>query len=122
MHFLVVSAATIDLSPILTPLIQIAGLILMGLAGWGVKKILDLLHIGKESTLRATLLDAVDRGITFAQNQATLAANGAQVPVTNSTVATAANYVISKFPGTISALGLTNQHVADMVIAKLPLT
>jgi hypothetical protein len=121
MHLAVVSAGVIDLSPILTPLIQFVGLILMGLAGWAVKKLADLLHIAKDSALRQTMLDAVDRGISFAQNKATtMAAAGVTIPTNNAVAADAVNYVVSKFPDTLNGLGMTPQHVADVVLSKMP--
>lgn len=122
MNFAVVTAATIDLSPILTPLIQLGGLILMGLVGYGVKKLCDVLHIAQDSALRQTILDGVDRGISFAQNKVTtLVASGVNVPAPQNAVADAAvNYVVTKFPGTLNSLGMTPQHVADLVLAKLP--
>jgi len=121
MHLAVVSTGAIDLSPILTPLIQTIGLILMGLSAWAVKKFADLLHIAKDSALRQTMLDAVDRGISFAQNKATtMAAAGVTIQTGNAVAAEATNYVVSKFPDTLNALGMTPQHVADVVLAKLP--
>lgn len=112
---------TVDLSPVLNVVIQIAALVLMGLAAWIAQKAAAWLHISTQSALFQNVLDAVDRGIAYGQQQAAAkVAAGVPVQVNNAVAASAANYVITKMPDTLTSLGMTPAHVADLVLAKLP--
>lgn len=111
----------VDLSPLLTPLIQIAGLVLTGLVGWAATRVAAYAHISSQNSLLQSVLAAVDRGINYGQQVATAAAQkDATVNVTSATQAAAVQYVTSKLPGTLAKLGMTPAHVADLVLAKLP--
>jgi len=113
----------IDLTPILNPLIQTAGLILTGFASWALAMVANYAHVSKQSALLQNVLGAVDRGISYAQNQATTYADGhGTIMPTTSTEQTAVNYVVSKMPGALKSLGMSPAHVADLVVAKLPVS
>lgn len=124
---LAVATSTVDLSPILDPLIQIGGLLLTGIAGWLSLRFAQYLHLSKQSAALTTILGAVDRGIAYGTQvaQAKVDAND-KVAVSNATQAEAVNYVVSKLPGTLKAIDIDpttadgRQKVADMVLAKLP--
>lgn len=119
---LATSATTIDFSPVLTPLLQLAGLVLTGVAGWAVTKLATYLHVQTQSALLQTVTDVADRAISYAQNvvAAKVASGGAVVDVKNATIAEASNYLIAKAPQSLRALGMDSTHVADLILAKLP--
>jgi hypothetical protein len=127
MHLLLIAAvatatASIDLSPILAFLLQIAGLVLTGIVGWLGTRLALYFHVSTQSQLFANVLGAVDRGIAFAQqNLAARIANatGDKIALGSAVQAQAVNYVVSKLPDTLSKLGITPAHVADLVTAKL---
>jgi hypothetical protein len=116
-----VAATTIDLSPVLTPLLQLAGLVLTGVASWALGRVAQHFRVATQSALFQNVLGAVDRGIAFGQQtvQADITAHG-QVAVSNAVQAQAVQYVVDKLPGTLKALDITPAHVADLVLAKLP--
>lgn len=111
----------VNLAPILDPAIQVAGLVLTVIAAWLAPLLAKRIGVSTQSALMQNLLGAVDRGISYGQQQATsLAAQDANVNVTDATQAAALSYVVQKMPGTISKLGISPQHVADLIVAKLP--
>ena len=121
------ATATVNLSPILDPLVQVGGLVLTGLAGWASWKVSQFAHTAWQSALLNRVLGAVDRGIAYGTQKAqTVADANANVDVGDATKAAAVNYVVTKMPGTLKALGIDvtsqtgQQHVADLVLAKLP--
>ncbi len=117
---LAVATSTVDLSPILNPLIEIAGLVLSGFAMWALQRVATHFGISTKSALFQAVLGATDRGIAYAQNVVEARADTATVDVKNAVAAEAANYVTSKMPEALNKLGMTEQHVADLVLARLP--
>lgn len=113
--------STIDLSPILTPALQLGGLILTGIASWALTLVAAHFKVSTNSALFQNLLSAIDRGISYGQQVAQTKADAlGKITTQNAVVAEAANYVVSKMPSTMAALGITQAHVADLVLAKLP--
>ena len=111
----------IDLTPILNPLITLAGLVLAGFASWAMAHIAAYAHVSMQSQQMQTVLGAIDRGISYGTSKATaLAAQDGTVNVADTAADEAANYVITKLPGTLKSLGITQQGVADLILAKLP--
>jgi len=117
----------VDLSAILVPIVQIAGIGLTGLAGWAILKVADYAHISKQNVALQTLLGGVDRAISFAQQVALKDVDAHDtIAVQNALTASAANYVIQKLPGTLKTLGIDvtttsgQQHIADLILSKLP--
>lgn len=116
-----VTATAIDLSPILQPLIQLAGLILMGVASWAVAKVAQLAGLGQQTALKQALIDATGRAIQWGESQiGQKIGSGASIETHNAVVAAAANYLISKMPDTLKSLGYTPQSIEDWVVAHLP--
>lgn len=112
---------TVDLSPVLNVVIQIAALVLMGLTAWIAQKAAAWLHISTQSALFQNVLGAVDRGIAYGQQQAAAkVAAGVPLYVSSAVAAEATKYVVDKMPGTLNSLGMSPAHVADLVLAKLP--
>jgi len=118
---LAVSTTAIDLAPIINPIISLAGTVLMGVASWALAKVAQLAGLGQQTALKQAVLDGVQRAITYAESQVgQKVSNGVPVDVHNAVVATAANYLITKFPGYIAKLGWTPQAISDLVVAHLP--
>jgi hypothetical protein len=112
---------TIDLSPVLTPLLQLAGLVLTGVATWALQAVAHHFHVSTQSALFQNVLGAVDRGIAYGQQQAAAkVAAGVPVQVNSAVQAQAIQYVVDKMPDTLKSLGMDPTHVADLVLAKLP--
>ena len=115
------AATTVDLSPIVTPIIDIAGTVLTVLASWAAYKIAQMAHISTQSALAKTVLSGVDNAISYGQAMATAdVAKGLSINVQNATAAHALNYMVSHFPDAQKLLGMTDQHLADIITAKLP--
>lgn len=115
------TTTTIDLAPVLTPLIQIAGIALAGVVTWLAGRAATYFHVSTQNALLQRVVDIADRGIAYGQQVVTeKVAAGAKVDVKNAVLAEATNYVLTKAPDAVASLGMTNQHVADMVLAKLP--
>ena len=110
----------IDLSPILTPLVQLAGLALAGFASWALSQVAAHYKISTQSALFQNVLGAVDRGIAYGQTVVAAKASNVTINTSNAVAAEAANYVISKMPDALAKLGMTPAHVADLVTARLP--
>jgi hypothetical protein len=122
---LALAAPIVDLSPIVTPLVQLGGLLLTGLASWATLRFSQYLHLSSNNAAMQQLLGAVDRGISYgqqvAQAQATTIANtDVNAYLKSETQRQAVNYVVTKLPDTLKRLNMTPQHVSDLVLAKLP--
>ena len=126
------SAATVDLSPITEPLIQAAGAVLTGLVGWTLwaarswlSTKVDLSKTEMDDILAQNLKEAAHRGIDYAMQMSKekLGKGGAlsTVNVDNQFIKMGADYVIRSYAGTIAKLGITPQHVEDMIRARLPM-
>lgn len=112
---------TIDLKPLLDVLIQFGALILTGVLAWAVKRAADYFHVAKDSELRTVVSGAIDNGIAFAVAKAKDAeARGATIHTKDQMIANAANYVLPKVPDALAKLGVTPDHLAEIITAKLP--
>ena|ERR1700761_2297905 len=122
--------AQVILGPILTLLLETIGAILSALAAAYtptlVAKLSTWLHIKINAAATARITSAVDNAITYAVNTGTRDVSHLNIPVKDPQVATAANYVISKMPGTLKQMGIDittdagQQQVADLVLARIP--
>lgn len=115
----------VDLSPILDPAIEIAGLVLTALAAWLSAKIASALHIQKTSTARTMLVGIVDNAIAYGVQRATSAADAKATVQLPSTQAAALQYVVDKAPATLKAVGIDpdspagQKQIADLITARL---
>lgn len=107
----------IDLAPIvngvIVPLLTPA---LIAAITWAAARIGKLAHIQLQDSQRALLATAIDNAIAYAEQ---LLAGKAQVQASDK-VATAVNYLLPKAPEALKSLGVTPEHLAQMVTAKLP--
>lgn len=108
---------TIDLAPLVNGvLIPLLAPALLGVLTWAGARLSLLLHIKLQDSQRAVLSAAVTNAIAYAQQR--LAAR--ETVLVSDQVATAVNYILPKIPGALKSLGVTPQHLAELVTAQLP--
>jgi hypothetical protein len=115
--------STLDLSPILTPLTQIAGIAITGLLAIYIPKALAAFQartgIQLTDQQRATVLGAVQ---TAAGNLETKLDQGvikvAQINVNNPAIQAQAQAAINAVPDAMKALNMTPDSVARMIVGK----
>lgn len=101
--------STIDLSPILTPILQVVGIGLAGLAAALIQRALARVNISITDAQRQQLEDAAAKSLQAGIGLMTdrIRAKGWDHPeVQNGAVAAAANYAIAKFPAALAAVGI----------------
>jgi len=106
----------IDLSPIinqvivplLTPLLLAAG-------AWALNRVAAYAKFQVQDGQRAMLEKAIRNGIAYAEKQA----SGIASISADEKVAAAANYVLPKIPGALKGLGVTPEHLASLIKARL---
>lgn len=107
----------IDLSPLINGvIIPLLTPILIALVGWAATKVAALAHIQIQDSQRAVIGDAVTNGLAFAEQKL---APYEQVTA-DQKVAAAVNYILPKVPDALKSLGITPQHLMDLVTARLP--
>lgn len=123
-----VDASTIDLTPVLTPLIQIAGIALATLAGWVLTRLAQKFGIQGNTASMQNIDDAAMKSIQAAvmASQQTIALKGwDHVQTQNQLVAIAATYM-PKFKTTLAQAGIdpgTEQgkaSIRDIITRALP--
>ena len=107
----------IDLAPtinqVVLPLLS-AGLLAM--LTWAVQRLGAFFHIKLQDSQRAVLSAAVTNGIAYAQQML-----GPHEDITvDGKVAAAVEYVLPKVPGALKSLGVTPDHLSQLVTAQLP--
>jgi hypothetical protein len=108
----------IDLTPLVDQvLVPIVSTVLVGVATWALTKVAAYAHFQISDGQRKVVADAITNGIAYAEKQ--LAGNGVIVSA-DAKVAAAVNYVLPKVPGALKALGVTPEHLAQIIAAKLP--
>lgn len=114
----VAAAATgvIDLSPVVNQVIvPVLASVLIAVVIWAVQRAGAFFHFTISDGQRQLVSTAVDNAIAYAQT--TLAPK--EKITTTDIVAEAVNYLLPKIPDTLKALGITPDHLADLVTAKL---
>lgn len=115
------TTTAIDLSAVLTPLLQLAGTILLGVATWAINLGAQKTGLENQTALKNMLIDATGRAITWAESQVGQKIGaGASIDVHNAVVAQAANYLLTKMPDTLKSLGISGTAIEDWVLAHLP--
>lgn len=115
-------AHVIDFTPILQQLIQLLGLVLMGLATWAVKKASDYFGLKQDDSARALIETAVKNGVKYAEGKLSgeVSKLDPAVTVNSPFVAEAANYVIGHVPDALTRLGVTQQQLSEKILAQMP--
>lgn len=117
---------TIDISPITTQLIQVAGTMLAGVAIWAgiwVKSLLakktKLADSQFAESMQARYNEAVARGMAYAETKAqSMVPSGGKIKIDNDFVREAAQYVIDLWPDLTKEMNF--EGVAKSIVARLP--
>ena len=112
----------IDFSPILNQLIELVGLLLVGVATWAVKKVADYFGLKQDDAARALIASAVNNGVKFAEGKLNTEVSklDPRITVNSAFVAEAANYVVGHVPDALTRLGVTEQQLSEKILAQLP--
>lgn len=119
-------AMTVDFRPffdqVLMPaLTTLMGLLVPVLATWATVKLANLLHVKANAALSDQVLGAVTNAAKFAVNEAQATGDKNLVGVThNEMVAKAAQYLNTNVKGKMDALGLTDEHIDNLIRSALP--
>lgn len=121
---------TLDLTPILTPLLQLAGIALAAGATWAVGRAASYFHISAQNTAIQAFDDALVRSIHAGAGAAAdaIKANGYDhVDVQSQIVAWAAPYAMEKFGPALKNIGLdpndpaaTTRYITDELNRVFP--
>lgn len=110
----------IDLSPILTDVIQALAVLLLALGSWAIKKLMTKLGLEHDDKIRGYLEEALLNGIEFAKKKAGDAAQSLHsIEVKDKVVADAANYVAKGVPDALRHFGITDERLKEMLLARL---
>ena len=113
---------TIDLSPLLGLAAQALIAVLAAVATWAAVWVKKKTHIEVNGLLSQQIDEVVTRAVGFAQaHLMTLLghADFAKVETRNTAVQIALGFVASQAPAQIAKLGLTEQNLADLLLARL---
>jgi hypothetical protein len=102
-------AASIDISPIVNVLLQLAATVLLGFGTWGVTQLVQWLGLKNSAQATANLDDALEKAVTYGLQQSTALIKQKgwdDVEVRNATLAKAAPYLIDRFPDALRAVGV----------------
>lgn len=113
-----------DLSPITDLLLQGAGAIVLGLAGWATQRLIAWLNLKVSAQQTAALDGALQKALTYGIQQAktTIDAKGwDHVDVKNQVLGTALDTMVQKFPDALKGIGvdLADPKVGPIVTAML---
>lgn len=116
-----ITETAVDISPIVNLAIElIVGGVLTPLAIWALKRFLDKLHIDTQGILGQRILTAAANGASLAISKAEDAADKhATVTTKDQLVANALDYANRAVPDAIAKTGITQDHLASIVTAKL---
>lgn len=113
--------STLDLSSTVNLVINLVATgIVLPLIAWGIAKVLAKLKIDKDSQLGQMVMSAAENGATLAAAKlASAASSNAHISTTNDAIAEGVRYVQNALPDALKKLGVTDEHLADIVTAKL---
>ena len=112
-------ATAIDLTPIIEPVLQMAGVLLAGVLMWAAKRGADYFKVQLTADHRAVLQDAIDRGVSFGIGKAKQQLSSVQIDVKNEAAAAAVNYVLARTPDALDHFGVTRESLVEMVMSRL---
>lgn len=113
-------ATTVDLAPVIEPLLQAAGVLLAGVLMWAAKRGADYFKVQLTADHRAVLQDAIDRGVSFGVGKAKKQLEGGvRIDVKHEAAAMAANYVLARTPDALKHFGVTRESLVEMVMSRL---
>lgn len=109
----------INLTPLADMLIEILGVVLTALLGYGVMVLKKHLKLKDDDKLDQLLYETIDRGIGFAKYKAKAATRDLTVQTSNQFVEEAAEYVIKGIPHIRKDLGITDQRIKEIIEARI---
>lgn len=111
---------TVDLTPIVGAILALASAAITAAIPIVVPALLARLKIANNSDLAARVETAADAAAGMAYRYAIAHTGGfANISVHDAAMATAINHVTSSLPDTLAKLGITPEHVEQMVTARL---
>ena len=111
-----------DLTPLATQVAQLLIAILAAAATWAAAWVKKRANIAADSDLSHQLDGLLSEAVSFAQGHLmTLLghADFAKVETRNAALQIGLSFVASQAPGILNSLGLSEQHVADLLLAKM---
>lgn len=111
---------SVDLTQVVQVLASLVLAAMLAAARYVVPALINHFKLQVTDSQRATVLGACESAADLAykfiaDNSATLA----HVPIRNVAIAQGVSYVVSRTPDALKALGLTPEHVSEIVSAKL---
>ena len=108
---------TIDVAPIINQVVvPILSAVLLTALSWAATRIASYFHIKLQDSQRAVLSTAVNNGIAYAQQ----ALAGRENVTLGDKASLAVSYILPKVPGALKSLGVTPDHLSQLVTAQLP--
>jgi hypothetical protein len=107
--------SVVDIAPLIIAGAHWIGVLILAVAAAWLRS-----HVTDQAA-RQTILTAVENGISFAENH--LGVDGSKpytVPVASNIGATALRYVTELAPDAVKRMGLNDQALAKIVVAKMP--
>lgn len=111
-----------DLTPLATLVAQLLIAVLAAAATWAAAWVKKRANIAADSDLSHQLDSLLSEAVSFAQGHLmTLLghADFAKVETRNAALQIGLSFVASQAPGILNSLGLSEQHVADLLLAKM---
>jgi hypothetical protein len=111
-----------DLTPLATLVAQLLIAVLAAIATWAAAWVKKRANIAADSDMSHQLDSLLAEAVSFAQaHLMTLLGNTdfAKVETRNAAVQLGLSFVSSQAPGILQSLGLSDQHVADLLLAKM---
>jgi len=115
-------STTLDLAPVMSIAVQGIMAVLAATATWAAAWVKRKAHIDAQGLMAQQLDVLMSQAINFAQGHLmTLLGNTdfAKVETRNTALQIGLSFLSSQAPGLLSELGLTEQHVSDLLLAKM---
>ena len=112
----------IDLSPVLSILLQCLGGVVLAVGSWALYKVQQKFGLENEDKLREVVMGAIERGVTYGKHKAEEElkdSDWAKIETKNAMIGHAASYVLGKVPDAVKKFGLSEEQIKDLVLAKL---
>ena len=109
----------IDFAPLIDIAIQIAAAIVLVVGTWAAGRLVGWLGLKQDAEVRNYLNSALYMAIEYGRTRAREFGVKGKVETQNKTVAEAVNYLIAAVPDALDRFNVTDEHLADMVKARL---
>lgn len=111
----------LDLSPLLTVLVEVLAGALLTVGTWAAKRLADKLKMDEDSQARTYLQDAIVRGIEYGAEQSKKYGNKnfSDFKVRNGVTYEAVSYLLDHVPDVMKRFGIDEDRAASMIEARL---